>query len=146
MVSAVVSSTETVYARLADRHGVHWEARDLKGRTDRPFEMGGKNMGLMASEHVLVALASCQVTTAYKIAEKRSVVLTDVRVEASMDFDERGEVENLRLRIEVDSPSAEKDVTKVFELAEKACTITKLLVIEPDVILVHRQPDAERST
>lgn len=131
---------------MADRHGVHWEARDLKGRTDRPLEMGGQNLGLMASEHVLVALASCQATTASKIAEKRGVVLNDVQVEASMDFDERGEVENIRLRIEVESPGSEKDVTKVFELAERACTVTKLLVIEPDVILVHRQPNAERST
>ena len=136
-------TTETVTARLADRHGVHWEARDLKGRTDRPVDMGGRNEGLMASEHVLVALASCQATTAIKIAEKRGVVLQDVRMEAAMDFDDRGEVEAIRLRIEVDSPSAGKDVAKVFELAERACTITKLLALEPDVILVHNGLTAE---
>ena len=134
-------TTEIVTSRLADRHGVHWEARDLKGRTDRPHDMGGQNLGPMASEHVLIALASCQTTTAWKIAEKRGVDLRDVRVEAAMDFDDRGEVEGIRLRIEVTSPSAEKDVSKVFELAEKACTISKLLVLELDVTLVHRLPE-----
>jgi uncharacterized OsmC-like protein len=138
--AAGVPTTEIVTSRLADRHGVHWEARDLRGRTDRPHDMGGQNGGPMASEHLLIALASCQTTTAWKIAEKRSVDLRDVRIEAAMDFDDRGEVEGIRLRIEVESPSQEKDVAKVFELAERACTITKLLAVEPDVILVHRQP------
>lgn len=135
-----VASTEVVRTRLADRHGVHWEARDLAGRTDRPLDMGGQNGGPMASEHVLIALASCQTTTAWKIAEKRGVTLVSVEVEAAMDFDDRGEVEGIRLRIEVVSPSPEKDVSKVFELAERACTVTKLLSLELDTILVHRSP------
>lgn len=135
-----VPTTEIVTTRLADRHGVRWQARDLEGRTDRPHEMGGQNGGPMASEHVLIALASCQTTTAWKIAEKRGVDLRDVRIEAAMDFDDRGEVEGIRVRIEAVSPSAEKDVAKVFELAERACTITKLLAIEPDVVLVHQRP------
>lgn len=133
-------TTEVVTSRLADRHGVHWEARDLKGRTDRPQDMGGQDQGPMATEHVLIALASCQTTTAWKIAEKRSVDLRDVRIEAAMDFDDRGEVEGIRLRIEVVSASSEKDVAKVFELAERACTVSKLLSLEPDVVLVHRPP------
>lgn len=132
-----MTSTEIVTARLADRHGVHWNARDLAGRTDRPLDMGGRNQGLMASEHVLVALASCQTTTAMKIAEKRSVRILDVRIEAAMDFDDRGEVSAIRLRIEVESPDAEKDVRKVFDLAERACTISKLLAMEPERVLVH---------
>lgn len=134
-----MTTTETVTARLADRHGVHWEIRDLKGRTDRPQEMGGTNAGPMASEHVLIALASCQATTASKIAEKRSIRLDDIRMEAAMDFDERGEVEGIRLRIEIWSPAEEAAVAKVFELAERACTISKLLVFEPDIVLVHHR-------
>lgn len=133
-------SKETVTTRLADRHGVTWQARDLQGRTDRPEDMGGQNQGLMASEHLLVALASCTTTTAVKIAEKRGVALDDVRVDASMAFDERGEVTGIELRIEVDSPAEDKAVEKVFDLAERACTISKLLVFEVDRILVHNQP------
>lgn len=133
-------STEVVTTRLADRHGVHWQARDLEGRTDRPFDLGGQNGGLMASEHLLVALASCQTTTAWKIAEKRGVALKDVRIEAAMDFDERGEATGIRLRIEVESPSLEKDVLKVFELAERTCTISKLLAVAPQRVVVHRSP------
>lgn len=132
-------STEIVTARMADRHGVRWQARDLAGRTDRPADLGGHNGGPMASEHLLIALASCQTTTAWKIAEKRGVTLADVRIEAAMDFDERGEATGIRLRIEVESPSAEKDVLKVFELAERSCTISKLLAVEPErVVVVHR--------
>jgi uncharacterized OsmC-like protein len=84
----------------------------------------------MASEFVLIALASCQTTTAWKIAEKRSVILHDVRIEAAMEFDDRGEASGIRLRIDVESPSAEKAVLKVFELAERACTISKLIALD----------------
>jgi uncharacterized OsmC-like protein len=132
-------STEIVTARMADRHGVQWEARDLRGRTDRPLDMGGKNDGPMASEHLLIALASCQTTTAWKIAQKRGVALDDVRIEAAMDFDDRGEATGIRLRIEVKSPGPEKDVLKVFELAERACTISKLLSVEPVRTVVHER-------
>lgn len=131
-----MSSTEIVTARLADRHGVRWQARDLAGRTDRPHDLGGENGGPMASEHVLIALASCTTTTAVKIAEKRGVDLRDVRIEAAMDFDERGEASGIRLRVEVESASDERDVLKVFDLAERACTVSKLLAIEPDRIVV----------
>ena len=133
-----MSTTEIVTARMADRHGVHWEARDLKGRTDRPHDMGGQNGGPMASELLLIALASCQSTTAWKIAEKRGVNLADVAIEAAMDFDERGEATGIRLRIDVVSPSPEKDVLKVFELAERSCTISKLLALEPQRAVHYR--------
>jgi uncharacterized OsmC-like protein len=134
-----MSDTEVVTTRLADRHGVHWEARDLSGRTDRPGALGGGNAGLMASEHLLVALASCTTTSAYKIGEKRGVHLDDVRCRAEMDFDERGLASAIRLRIEVESPSDEKDVAKVFDLAERVCTISKLLVLAPERTLVHEK-------
>lgn len=132
-----MTSTEIVTARLADRHGVHWSARDLAGRTDRPVEMGGQNRGLMASEHLLVALASCQTTTAVKIAEKRGVRIDDLRIEAAMDFDDRGEASGIRLRIVVTSGDAEKDVRKVLDLAERACTISKLLAVVPERTVIH---------
>lgn len=141
-----MASTEIVTARLADKHGVEWQARDLSGRTDRPLEKGGRNEGPMASEHVLIALASCTATTAAKIAEKRSVTLTDVRIRAEMEFDDRGEVEDIRLHIEVESPDDEKDVTKVFDLAERACTVSKLLVFEVDRVMVLRKPGAHSAS
>ena len=137
-----VSSTETVTARLADPHGVRWQARDLSGRTDRPTDMGGQNEGPMASELVLIALASCTATTATKIAQKRSVDIRDLAIETAMDFDDRGEVANIRMRIEVESPNEEKDVLKVFDLAERVCTISKLLALEVDRIVELRTPPA----
>lgn len=140
-----MTSTEIVHARLADRHGVHWRARDLAGRTDRPLDMGGQNHGLMASEHLLVALASCQTTTAMKIAEKRGVRIDDLRVEAAMDFDDRGEAAGIRLRIEVESANEEKDVRKVLDLAERACTISKLLAVHPQRLIVHLPPSSHGS-
>lgn len=133
---------EVVTTRLADRHGVHYEARDLRGRTDRPLDMGGQNQGLMASEHVLVALASCTTTTALKIAEKRRVRLDDVRCEASMSFDERGEVDGIGLKVTAVSPDEDKDVLKVFDLAERSCTVSKLLAFEVDRIVVVLRPEA----
>lgn len=126
-----MTDTETITTRLADRHGVEWQARDLAGRTDRPREMGGQNEGLMASEHVLVALASCTTTTAVKIAEKRGVRLHKVDIAAHMDFDERGEASAIRVDVQAASPDDESAVRKVIELAERACTIRKLLRIVP---------------
>lgn len=134
-----MTDIEIITATLADRHGVHWKARDLEGRTDRPVELGGTNAGLMASEHVLVALASCTTTTAAKIAEKRRVRLDDVRVEAGMEFDDRGDASAIRVTFDVDSPDDEAAVRKVFELAERACTIRKLLALAPSTtIRIHQ--------
>jgi uncharacterized OsmC-like protein len=135
-----LTDTEIVTTRLADAHGVHYTARDVGGRTDRPLEMGGKNAGLMASEHVLVALASCTTTSAIKVASKRGVTLTDVRIEAAMDFDERGLVSAIRLRIEVASPDDEAAVLKVFDLAERVCTVSRLLALAPIRTIVMRKP------
>lgn len=125
-----MTTTETVTATLVDAHGVAWKARDLSGRTDRPLEMGGKNEGLMASEHVLVALVSCTATTARKVADKRGVALDAVEIVAHLDFDERGEAARIRLRIVAASAAPRERVVKVFDLAERACTISKMLAIE----------------
>lgn len=134
-----MTDIETITTRLADAHGVHYTARDLTGRTDRPSDLGGTNAGLMASEHVLVALASCTTTTAVKIAKKRSVALTDVRIAAHMDFDDRGEPHAIRVEIDVDSDADEAAIQKVVELAERACTIRKLLALQPTYELrIHK--------
>jgi putative redox protein len=122
-----VTSTERVEAVSHGPHGVVAKVRGHTLTTDRPPEMGGADHGLMASEHLLVALASCTATSATKIAAKRGVPLADLRVVTEMDFDDRGEVSGLRLAVRVRSEAPEADVRKVFDLAERVCTISKLL-------------------
>ncbi len=132
-----MTDIETITTRLADKHGVTWQARDIEGRTDRPESMGGANAGPMASEHVLIALASCTTTTAVKIAAKRNIRLDDIQIEASMAFDDRGLVESVRLQITVDSPDATDAVAKLFDLAERSCTISKLLAVDIERTIIH---------
>lgn len=108
-------------------HGVHATVRGHEVTTDRPREMGGEDRGLMASEHVLVALASCQTTTALKVAAKRGVDVRDIRVTADMRFDARSEVTGIHLVIRARSTNDDAAVRRVFDLAERACTISKLL-------------------
>lgn len=122
-----MSSTERVEAVAHGRHGVHAKVRGHALTTDRPTEMGGEDRGLMASEHLLLALASCTATTAVKVAAKRNVPLEDLRVATEMDFDERGEVTAIRLEVRVRSSAPGGAIEKVFELAERICTISKLL-------------------
>lgn len=122
-----MTSIERVTSVAHGKHGVHADVRSHRVTTDRPKDMGGEDRGLMASEHLLVALASCTCTTAVKIAEKRSVPLERVAADAEMEFDERGEVSAIRVHVRLTTAAAEKDARKVVELAERVCTISKLI-------------------
>lgn len=89
---------------------------------DKPSVKGGTDKGPMASEYFLVALASCHITTAHKVAEKRRVELDAVRIEAGCWFD--GDLlKKIRLEIRTQGNLTDEERDTVFRLTERICTI-----------------------
>lgn len=103
------------------------EVRGHRLVVDKPPELGGTDRGIMASEHVLVALGGCMCQTVRRIADVRKVPLAHVEFEAQMGFDDRGEVVRVEIFGRVRSGAPRADVEKVLELSARACTISKLL-------------------
>lgn len=129
-----MSGVERVEARLLPGGAVEWRARGASGRAE---PAGG---AATPTEHLLAALAASMASTAARLAQRRGVPLDDVRASAEVETDERGEPVEVRLRIHVVSAADEGSVASVFEQAERACAVTKLLGFEPDWILVHERP------
>ncbi|HVL47817.1 MAG TPA: OsmC family protein [Candidatus Thermoplasmatota archaeon] len=122
-----MTSTEIARAVLVAPKTTEIAIRGHTIRCDKPADLGGTDSGPMASEYLLAALASCTLTTMRKIAEKRKVELGSLACVTEMDFDDRGVVVAMRLRVEVGGTASDKDVETVFRLSEKACTISQLL-------------------
>lgn len=103
------------------------EVRGHRLVVDKPPELGGTDRGVMASEHVLVALGGCMCQTVRRIADVRKVPLTHVEFTAEMGFDAKGSVTAVRMDGVVRSPAPREDVEKVLDLSARACTVSKLL-------------------
>lgn len=127
-----MTRTEQVRARL-ERDGVRWSARGHEGHT---LAEGAPT----PTEHLLVALATSYAATVARAAQRRGVVLADARFEASLDHDEKGEVEGVRMRVELATRASEQDVRLVLEQADRQCPVTDLLGFEVDRTLVLTPP------
>lgn len=92
------------------------------------------------TQRLLLALIDSRLDAVRAAAHKRGVRLDELHVEAAVDTDERGEPETIRMSIQVVSRASDGEVSKVFEAAEHACVISKLLLFEPDVVLSHTLP------
>lgn len=90
--------------------------------SDKPTEKGGEDKGPMSSELLAAAVASCHMTTARKVAEKRRVTFDSLSCRALVDFD-GDDIERLRLQFTVGSQGAEKDWETIIRLAARACTV-----------------------
>lgn len=97
-------------------------SREVVFFTDKPEEKGGTDKGPMSSELFAAAVASCHMTTAKKIADKRKVAFSSLQCRALVHF-EGDDIERLELRFTVDSPAGEKDWDTVLRLAARACTV-----------------------
>lgn len=90
--------------------------------TDKPEEKGGLDKGPMSSELLAAAVASCHMTTARKIAEKRKVAFESLACRAFVDFD-GDDIERLRLAFTVESEGSGKDWETIIRLAGRSCTV-----------------------
>ncbi len=91
---------------------------------DKPPTSGGTDLGPMASEYFLAALASCHITTAHKVAEKRRVNLDAIRVEGHQWID--GDfITRIHLDISTRGNLSTEERDTVFRLTERICTISQ---------------------
>lgn len=119
-----MDADETVEVETVTPKTTLAKARIHSFYVDKPVEKGGTEKGPMASEYFLASLASCHITTAHKVAEKRRVGLEKVRVVAGAWFD--GDVmSRIRLDIHVKGTLTVEERDTVFRLTERICTISQ---------------------
>lgn len=91
---------------------------------DKPATSGGTDKGPMASEYFLASLASCHITTAHKVAEKRGVKIDKIRITGRQWID--GDfITRIHLDIAVKGTATPQDLETIFRLTERICTISK---------------------
>lgn len=82
----------------------------------------------MASEYLLAALASCQITTAHTIAAKRRHPIDAILITATLSLD--GDIiTNIVLDVEVRGGSGDDELETVFRLTERTCTVSRALAV-----------------
>ncbi len=102
-------------------------ARDHVIVQDKPAEFGGKDTGAMASEHLLVALLSCQLSTFRKVADKRRMPEAEVvRLDGDLVFDDADDISEVRLRWTLRGID-DKQAETVTRMTDKVCTISRVL-------------------
>jgi uncharacterized OsmC-like protein len=95
---------------------------------DKPESSGGGDAAPMASEYLLGALGSCQITTAHKVAAKRGLAIETLKVTATGSFD-NGLFAKIHLDVEVSAAGEARDWETVFRLVERVCTVSRALSV-----------------
>lgn len=123
-----MSATETVHVRTATPASTRAEARQHRFAVDKLESNGGTDAAPMASEYLLAAVASCQITTAHKIAAKRRKPLEHIEITATAHFAD-GLIERIDLDIAVKGEADADELQTIFRLTERACTISRALSV-----------------
>lgn len=123
-----MSSAETVVVRTRTPSSTRAQARHHEFVIDKLPENGGADEAPMASEYLLAALGSCQVTTAHKIAAKRRTSIDSIVISATAEFD--GDViATIVLDIEVHGAPGDQELETIFRLTERSCTVSRALSV-----------------
>lgn len=124
-----MSSEETVVVQSRNPASTRAQARHHEFVIDKLPAGGGNDDGPMASEYLLGALGSCQITTATKIATKRRQPLKAMAVTATATFD--GDViAKIVLDIAITGgPESDEDLETILRLTERSCTISRALSV-----------------
>lgn len=119
--------------------GVYSEgtSRDFTVGLDEPKELGGTDQAMNPVEMLLNALGGCMAICAAAFAKKCKVDLKGCNVEIEGDLDTDGflginpEVRNgyqeIRYKINIDSPSPQENINKLLELIEERCPVSDTL-------------------
>lgn len=100
-------------------------ARDHVIIQDKPQEAGGQDLGAMASEHLLVAVLSCQLSTFHKVAAKRKSAVKAQAIRGDLHFD-GGDIAKVVLHWTFEGGD-EKERETLMRLTDKVCTISRAL-------------------
>ena len=121
-----MSNSETVAVTTRTPASTRAQARHHEFVIDKLPANGGNDDGPMASEYLLAALGSCQITTAHKIAVKRRQPIDSIVIAATAEFD--GDViTDITLDIEVHGGPGDADLETIFRLTERSCTVSRAL-------------------
>lgn len=113
--------TEVVDVETITPKSTRAKARQHEFIFDKP---SGGDLGPMSSEYWAASLASCHITTAHKVAERRRKPIEKISITATTTID--GDFITkvfLDIRVQADLPADEVDT--VFRLTERICTISK---------------------
>ena len=124
-----MSAQETVAVHSRTPASTRAQARHHEFVIDKLPANGGNDDGPMASEYLLGALGSCQITTAHKIAAKRRQPIEAMSVSATASFD--GDViSNIVLDIEITGgPDDDDQLETILRLTERSCTVSRALSV-----------------
>ena len=92
---------------------------------DKPPASGGQDLGAMSSELLLAGLLGCQLSTFYKVAQKRRSDVRALSIRGDMHF-EHGDIARIDLHWTF-SGGADRELDTLTRLTEKTCTISKAL-------------------
>jgi uncharacterized OsmC-like protein len=119
-----MTDIETVEVETVTPKSTRAKARHHTFVIDKPPTSGGTDRGPMASEYFLASLASCHITTAHKIAEKRQGTIDKIRINGTLHLD--GDlITNIVLNIQVKSKIPLDELETIFRLTERICTISR---------------------
>jgi uncharacterized OsmC-like protein len=130
-----MSDDEVVTVETVSPATTRAAAREHGFTIDKPEASGGTDQAPMASEYLLGALGSCQITTAHKVAAKRGRRIDALRVVATGSF-ENGLFSKIHLDIHVTGDGEPSDWETVFRLVERVCTVSRALSV-PVTRAVH---------
>ena len=138
-----MGDTVHVEARSTGRLSAVVTAREHELRVDEPLDVGGGDLGMMPTELLLSALASCFCLAVAHVAGKRDIELPGLRV--TVDGERIGrELRYGRLRIEVAAAAGEYDLDALVERAKPFCWVSNMLSSDLEVSYVSLvlEPDA----
>lgn len=109
-------------------------ARSHTFLVDKPVGSGGGDRAPMASEYFLAAIASCHITTAHKVAERRGAALSRIRIRGRQWID--GDfITKIHLDIFVQGGLSQEERETVFRLTERICTLSKATKVPIERVL-----------
>ncbi len=102
----------------------------MRGHTmiqDKPESSGGSDAGPMASEHLMTALLSCQLSTFHKVAAKRKADARAASIQADMHFNDAGDIDRIDLSWVFEGSADDASLDTIVRLTDKVCTISRVL-------------------
>ena len=102
-------------------------------RVDEPQEFGGEDTGLMPTEVLAAALASCMCISIAWAAGKRRVDLPDLAVEVR-PIRAPGEPRHGRYELRIESSAPHDVLQPCVDLGARYCWVTNTLRTPPDIV------------
>lgn len=119
-----MADIETVEVETVTPKSTRAKARQHSFQVDKPAASGGSDKAPMASEYWAASLASCHITTAHKVAEKRHQKIDAIQITARTHI-EGDFITKVELDIAVRGAVPPEELETVFRLTERICTISR---------------------